>query len=168
MTITAARSVLETASPESMGIDSVALDRLYAQIEGHIEAGRYPGAAVALARHGKLVAVLEHDTFTYDIKANEWARVNTDERIDAHDSRTVFAYDEASDVFLLADPKGKTPLAAFSLKTNQWEIITPDGPPMPKRQYMNYRGYYDAAHNAFVLDGSEGYVWVYRTRRTGK
>ena len=39
MTITAARSVLETASPESMGIDSAALDRLYAQIEGHIEAG---------------------------------------------------------------------------------------------------------------------------------
>ncbi len=56
MTITAASTVLQTASPESMGIDPAALDRLYAQIEGHIEAGRYPGAAVALARHGKLVA----------------------------------------------------------------------------------------------------------------
>ncbi len=119
-------------------------------------------------RHGKLVAVLKHDTFTYDIQANEWAKVNTDERIDAHDARTVFAYDEAADVFLLADPKGRTSLAAFSLKTNQWEIITPDGPPMPKRQYMDYRGYYDPAHNVFVLDGSEGYVWVYRARRTGK
>jgi len=56
MTITAAAPVLQSASPESTGIDPAALDRLYAQIEGHIEDGRYPGAAVAMARHGKLVA----------------------------------------------------------------------------------------------------------------
>jgi CubicO group peptidase (beta-lactamase class C family) len=56
MTITAASTVLESASPERMGIDQAALERLYAQIEGHIAAGRYPGAAIAMARHGKLVA----------------------------------------------------------------------------------------------------------------
>jgi CubicO group peptidase (beta-lactamase class C family) len=56
MTIAAPTSVLESASPERMGIDQDALERLYAQIEGHIAAGRYPGAAVAMARHGKLVA----------------------------------------------------------------------------------------------------------------
>ena len=56
MTISAAANVLESASPERMGIDPEALERLYAQIEGHIAAGRYPGAAVAMARHGKLVA----------------------------------------------------------------------------------------------------------------
>lgn len=56
MTITAPTTVLESASPERMGIDQAALERLYAQIDGHIAAGRYPGAAVAMARHGKLVA----------------------------------------------------------------------------------------------------------------
>ena len=43
-------TALPLASPESQGIDPAALDRLYAQIEGHIAAGRYPGAAVAMAR----------------------------------------------------------------------------------------------------------------------
>jgi CubicO group peptidase (beta-lactamase class C family) len=56
MTITAAATVLESASPESMGIDPAALDRLGDQIAGHIAAGRYPGAAFAMARHSKLVA----------------------------------------------------------------------------------------------------------------
>jgi len=45
-----------------MGIDQAALERLYAQIEGHIAAGRYPGAAVAMARHGKLVAARSFGT----------------------------------------------------------------------------------------------------------
>ena len=49
-------AVLEPVSPESAGIDPVALARLYARIERHIAEGRYPGAAVALARRGKLVA----------------------------------------------------------------------------------------------------------------
>ena len=48
MTITASTNVLESASPERLGIDPVALERLYAQIEGHIAAGRYPGAAIAM------------------------------------------------------------------------------------------------------------------------
>jgi CubicO group peptidase (beta-lactamase class C family) len=52
-------TTLEMVSPEGAGIDPLALERLYAQIEGHIAAGRYPGAAVALARHGKLVAARE-------------------------------------------------------------------------------------------------------------
>jgi CubicO group peptidase (beta-lactamase class C family) len=50
---------LETVSPEGAGIDPVALSRLYERIEGHIAAGRYPGAAVALARRGKLIAARE-------------------------------------------------------------------------------------------------------------
>lgn len=53
------QQALELVSPEGAGIDPAALQRLYAQIEGHIVAGRYPGAAVALARHGKLVAARE-------------------------------------------------------------------------------------------------------------
>ena len=48
--------VLERVSPASQGIDETCLDRLYARIEAHIAAGWYPGAAIAMARHGKLVA----------------------------------------------------------------------------------------------------------------
>ena len=51
-----ATTALEVADPESAGIDQAALERLYGQIERHIDAGRYPGAAVAMARRGKLVA----------------------------------------------------------------------------------------------------------------
>jgi len=48
--------VLEKDSPENQGIDAAALERLYEQIEAHISAGWYPGAAIAMARHGTLVA----------------------------------------------------------------------------------------------------------------
>src|SRR5262249_61819505 len=48
--------VLECVSPASQGIDETCLHRLYARIEAHIAAGWYPGAAIAMARHGKLVA----------------------------------------------------------------------------------------------------------------
>jgi CubicO group peptidase (beta-lactamase class C family) len=49
-------SVLEHVSPASQGIDETCLARLYARIEAHITAGWYPGAAIAMARHGKLIA----------------------------------------------------------------------------------------------------------------
>ena len=47
---------LERISPASAGIDEACLARLYGRIEAHIAAGWYPGAAIAMARHGKLVA----------------------------------------------------------------------------------------------------------------
>jgi len=48
--------VLEKASPASQGIDEACLERLYERIENHIAAGWYPGAAIAMARRGMLVA----------------------------------------------------------------------------------------------------------------
>jgi CubicO group peptidase (beta-lactamase class C family) len=54
--VTARAGALEAVSPERAGIDPAALERLYRQIEQHIAGGRYPGAAVAMARRGKLVA----------------------------------------------------------------------------------------------------------------
>jgi CubicO group peptidase (beta-lactamase class C family) len=48
--------VLEQVSPASQGIDDACLERLYARIEEHITAGWYPGAAIAMARRGMLVA----------------------------------------------------------------------------------------------------------------
>jgi len=54
--------VLERVSPESQGIDAARLDRLYARIDAHIAAGWYPGASIAMARHGKLVATRSFGT----------------------------------------------------------------------------------------------------------
>lgn len=48
--------VLPRVSPESQGIDANCLQRLYERIDAHIAAGWYPGAAIAMARRGALVA----------------------------------------------------------------------------------------------------------------
>ena len=49
-------AVLPRAEPESLGLDRGRLERLYQVIEGHIGDGRYPGAQIAVARHGRLCA----------------------------------------------------------------------------------------------------------------
>src|SRR5262245_19995726 len=48
---------LTPSDPTSLGLDSQALDRLYELINRHITEGRYPGAQIAVARHGKLAAL---------------------------------------------------------------------------------------------------------------
>jgi CubicO group peptidase (beta-lactamase class C family) len=45
---------LESAEPEAVGLNRQSLERLATIVEGHIADGRYPGAQVAVARHGKL------------------------------------------------------------------------------------------------------------------
>jgi CubicO group peptidase (beta-lactamase class C family) len=50
------RLTLPLVEPASEGVDPARLDRLYAVIESHIAEGRYPGAQVAMARRGKLLA----------------------------------------------------------------------------------------------------------------
>lgn len=45
---------LQPADPQSLGFAPKPLARLDALIREHIEAGKYPGAQIALARHGKL------------------------------------------------------------------------------------------------------------------
>jgi CubicO group peptidase (beta-lactamase class C family) len=50
------RPLLERADPASHGVDPERIDRLYQLIEQHIAEGRYPGAQVAMARRGKLLA----------------------------------------------------------------------------------------------------------------
>jgi len=45
---------LESASPVALGFDPKALDRLRELITRHVTDRRYPGAQVAVARHGKL------------------------------------------------------------------------------------------------------------------
>src|SRR5437879_6560448 len=48
---------LPRAKPEDVGLSSERLARIGATLKADIEAGRIPGAVVAIARHGKLVAL---------------------------------------------------------------------------------------------------------------
>jgi hypothetical protein len=121
-------------------------------------------------KHKKLVAVLKHDTFVYDVAASQWCKAATDSRIYAHDARSVFGYDKMSDTFLLAFLPGgrgkKLKLASFSLATNRWDLIEPAGPGVPEIKYGGYMGYYDPRHNVFVVQGRySDRIWVYRHRK---
>ena len=53
-TIVASPFPLETASLSELGFQEAPLQRLRELIAGHIAEGRYPGAQIALARHGRL------------------------------------------------------------------------------------------------------------------
>ena len=48
---------LPRAKPEDVGLSSERLARIAATLKADIEAGRIPGAVIAIARHGKLVAL---------------------------------------------------------------------------------------------------------------
>jgi CubicO group peptidase (beta-lactamase class C family) len=45
---------LDRATPAKLGLNQQSLDRLDALIRRHIKEGKYPGAQIAVARHGKL------------------------------------------------------------------------------------------------------------------
>ena len=51
-----AEDPLPRAKPEEVGLSSERLARIGATLKADIEAGRIPGAVIAIARHGKLVA----------------------------------------------------------------------------------------------------------------
>src|SRR6202790_1843929 len=48
---------LPRAKPEDVGLSSERLARISATLKADIEAGRIPGAVIAIARHGRLVAL---------------------------------------------------------------------------------------------------------------
>jgi len=52
-----AEDPLPRARPEEVGLSSERLSRIGATLKADIEAGRIPGAVIAIARHGKLVAL---------------------------------------------------------------------------------------------------------------
>jgi CubicO group peptidase (beta-lactamase class C family) len=49
-----ATPVLPRSEPASLGLNPDRIERLHRTIEGHIADGRYPGAQIAIARHGRL------------------------------------------------------------------------------------------------------------------
>jgi hypothetical protein len=50
-----AEDPLPRAKPEDVGLSSERLARIGATLKADIDAGRIPGAVIAIARHGKLV-----------------------------------------------------------------------------------------------------------------
>jgi CubicO group peptidase (beta-lactamase class C family) len=52
-----AEDPLPRAKPEDVGMSSERLARISATLKADIEAGRIPGAVIAIARHGKLIAL---------------------------------------------------------------------------------------------------------------
>jgi hypothetical protein len=117
------------------------------------------------AKHRRIVAVLKNDTFAYDVDRNEWTNRNAAVPFPATDADTVFAYDDTADAFLLADPRnGK--LAAYDPVANQWSLVTPKGPGIPKPPYCVGKGYYDPTHNVFVVQSAyTPSMWVYRHKQ---
>jgi CubicO group peptidase (beta-lactamase class C family) len=53
--ISPAKAPLPCAEPEAVGMSSTRLGRITTALDAEIEAGRLPGAVVAVARHGRLV-----------------------------------------------------------------------------------------------------------------
>lgn len=116
-------------------------------------------------RHQKLVAVLEQDTFVYDLAQDQWSLANTDPRHRANDSRTIFVYDTKNDVFLLFDMDKPATVFAFSLTTLQWEEVAVQGQPFSPPPYNRPFGYYDPRHNALVVGNARNRgIWVFRYR----
>jgi len=120
-------------------------------------------------KHKKMVAVIGKATFAYDITKNEWAKLNDQIPIEAHDAKTMFAYDSINDVFLLTDGNKEGRVAVFSLAENKWELVTPKGDGCPPSNYGagNYwaqpKGYFDPRLNVLVVHGGmTDRVWVYR------
>lgn len=125
----------------------------------------FPGAELQGAyssRHKKLVAVKDTRTWLYDLTKNEWSRACDDPENDAHDARSVFAYDDVNDVFLLQQPHKKS-LRAFRITTNKWETLQPKGAGLSSGKL----GYFDSARNAFVIHQHDR-VWVYRYKTAAK
>src|SRR5450432_3605753 len=58
---------LPRAKPEEVGLSSERLARIAATLNADIEVGRIPGAVIAIARHGKLVAL---DAYGFRDKAS--------------------------------------------------------------------------------------------------
>ena len=120
-------------------------------------------------RQKKLYGFQTSNVFSYDIAKNEWAKVCTDDRIDAHDAQTMIAYDEINDVFIYTRKtiKGNlVRLAVFDPARNVWDTPAIEGDPLPNPQYETLKGFFHPQHNVYVVvPGGWTPTWVYRYRR---
>jgi hypothetical protein len=120
-------------------------------------------------RQTKLYAFQSSHVFNYDVVKNEWAKVCTDERIDAHDAAVMIAHDPLNDVFIYSRKEAKDKLArlaVFDPTKNAWETPAIQGPPLPSPKYEPLKGFFHPVHNVYVVvAGGWTPTWVYRYRR---
>jgi hypothetical protein len=109
----------------------------------------------------RIIAVMGRSTFAYDFATNQWSRRSAPVPFDAYDFKTVFAYDDAAEVCLLADPKNNR-LAAYDPKADAWKSIDIN-PGLPKPPYCVGKGYYDPKYNVLVIQSAyTDRMWIYR------
>lgn len=117
----------------------------------------------------KLYAFKGPDVFTYDVARDEWAKVCTDTRIDAHDADVMIAWDSINDVFIHTRKTVKgslVRLAVFDPAKDAWEVPEIKGAPLPDPQYARLKGYFHPVHNVYVIAPAGGTpTWVYRWKR---
>ncbi len=116
------------------------------------------------AKHQLVFAVRNNDSFVYDLEKNYWQSLSADERIFGHDARSVLVYDEAAEVFLLANPRNdKAPLAEFDPATRRWTVLDTAGDSLASEgKRSGVIGYYDPTFQRFVVRYGRDRVWVYR------
>ncbi len=131
----------------------------------HDRSGSFPAVELQTAyssRHQKIVAVRGKGTWWYDIKKNEWSKACDDPANNAHDARSVFAYDCVNDVFLLHQPHEKV-FRAYRIDANKWETLQPKGSGIS----VGGAGYFDPIHNCLVVyEGNR--MWAYRYKQAAK
>jgi len=117
----------------------------------------------------KLYGFQSSDVFSYDIAKNEWVKVCTDNRIDAHDAQVMISHDSINDVFIYTRKSTKEKLvrlAIFDPAKNAWETPALEGDPLPNPQYEMLKGFFHPMHNVYVIvAGGWTPTWVYRYRR---
>ena len=109
-----------------------------------------------------MVAVIDKQTYGYDIEKNEWQNLNSEIPFKASDSSSVFAWDTAAGRFIVANiNEGR--IAVLDMEGHKWDEIKPNGPGIPKAQYGTGKGYYDPLYNVLVIQrSSSDKMWVYR------
>jgi hypothetical protein len=118
---------------------------------------------------GKLVAVLKEKTFIYDLAANKWSPASDNPSFGS-DAHSAFVYDSNANACLLFGRKGgnysKEPwtLSVYDIANDKWEVVDVQGDPLPQNETV--AGYYDPAHNAFVIYcGRSAQTYVYRHKK---
>lgn len=133
-----------------------------------VKQGHAPGGEQVIRyspRQGKLYAFRRNGVFTYDVESNQWKHVLNDDRFNAHDAHTAISYDSVNDVFLYARKQvegSEVDFAAFDPAVGTWQVLTPQGEPLPKPQWQQYKGFFHPRHNVYVIALGNEPVWVYR------
>lgn len=114
----------------------------------------------------KLYGFSGKGTYSFDLKTNEWSKINTNDLIDSHDAHTGISYDSVNDVFIYTrknNSKGLADIAIFNPTTNDWEFPKTTGDKLIKPKWGGLKAFFHSELNVYVVaPGGDSDVWVYR------